>query len=132
MFFQKCATGLAAGACAAAFSVSFASSGYAQSALTSDSEYLSAVESMATEMDLSGLAVQTFEPTSVTAPQLPKAGVFLAAVSCESLEGQAKELGQSFEIISVGATPSSNEYAVLSSCTQQATGVLVSFAMSGS
>ena len=132
MFLQKYKASLTAGTIAAVLSVSFAGAGYAQSASTSDSDYLSALTTMATDMDLAGLAAQTYEPLTVIAPQLPDAVVIADIVSCETVQAQAEELGRPIEIFGAGTALASNQDPALSKCKMQETGVLVSYLITGS
>ncbi len=112
-----------------ALSISAASLGQAQSAGTSDSDYLLALTTMATDMDLNGLAAETHAPTTVAAPQLPDVGAMADVVPCESLQAQAAKAGHPIEIFGVDVAHLSNE---LSTCRMSETGVLVSYLMTGS
>ncbi|HIP23219.1 MAG TPA: hypothetical protein EYG79_06450 [Rhodobacteraceae bacterium] len=118
---------LLAGVFISALGLSFATSGQAQSAAMSDTDYLSALTTMASDMDLSGLAAQTHEPTSVAAPQLPDMGAVADIVSCESLQAQAENTGHPIEIFGADSTLTSHELLALSKCKMLETGVLVSY-----
>ncbi|NOR62810.1 MAG: hypothetical protein GQ535_10005 [Rhodobacteraceae bacterium] len=132
MFSSIFKSSLMVGAFISTLGLSVATSGQAQSAGGSDSDYLSALTTMATDMDLSGLAAQTHEPTSVVAPQLSDVGAVSGAVSCESLQVQAEEAGHPIEIFGADATLTRDELSALSKCTMLETGVLVSYLMPAS
>ncbi|MBL1435474.1 MAG: hypothetical protein COB08_004670 [Rhodobacteraceae bacterium] len=126
--------GLRAGMLITAFGISCANAGYAQSAAssinaTSDSDYLSALTTMGADMDLAGLASQTFEPVSVVAPQLPQLSAATNAISCNELQAQANEDGRTVEIFGEDTPLLDSELAALSKCRMPDTGVLVSYLM---
>ena len=132
LFTRFSKSNLLVGAFISALSVLAASSGQAQSAGTSDSDYLSALTTMASDMDLNGLAGQTYAPTTVAAPQLPDASAVADIVSCETLLAQAADAGHPIEIFGADATLTSEELSNLSKCEMSETGVLVSYLMNGS
>lgn len=122
--------GLLAGVLVSSLVISFASTGYAQSAdKVSDDDYLSALSTMSADMDLTGLASQTFEPVTVIAPQLPAVVGAASAVLCNTLRAQAEESGNSFVILASDATLSASELATLSKCVEQGSGLLVSYVL---
>jgi len=120
--------GLLAGALVSTLVISFANSGYAQQVTTvSDGDYLSALSTMSSDMDLSGLASQTFEPVTVIAPQLPAVAGAANAVLCNTLRAQAEESGDQFVMLASEDSLSANEIATLSKCVEQGSGLLVSY-----
>jgi len=130
MFSLRKNIGLMAGAVIAAIFVASAQAGYAQSASTagvSDDDYLSALTSMATDMDLNGLAGQTFAPVTVAAPHLPTAAVEVDVVACDVLQAQAAASGRSIEIFGEDTSLSNSETAAFSKCMIADSGALVSY-----
>ncbi len=129
LFSKRKSTGLMAGAVISVFFVASAPASYAQSATTSasDDAYLSALTTMATDMDLNGLAGQTFAPVTVTAPQLPDMAAKAGVVSCDVLLAQAAASGRAIEVFGDQTEISQDEPAALSKCMLAETGVLVSY-----
>lgn len=107
--------------------VSGANTGLAQT--VSDTDYLAALDDMVVDMDLEGLANQTFETQTVAAPQLSTVTANLNIASCEDLLAQADESGQQIMILGDDSTLSLQELAALSKCKRADTGVLVSYVM---
>lgn len=127
-------TRFVAGVLVAVLSVSGVSAGYAQSAPSalggvSDADYLSALGTMATSMDLNGLAEQTYEPVTVTAPQLPSSANVENVVLCDTIKAQAEKTGRLIEFSADETTLSENDLAAFSKCMMAESGVLVSFLM---
>ncbi len=134
LFSSRKIAGLRAGMLIAALGLYSANAGYAQSAASSpnsvsDSDYLSALSTMGADMDLVGLASQTFEPTSVVAPQLPILSANTGAISCDELQAQAKEAGRAIEIFGRNSALLDSELAALSKCIMPESGLLVSYLM---
>ncbi len=117
-----------AGIFATVFGVVSGSAGSAQS--ISDDDYLSALDTMVVDMDLAGIATQTFETQTVVAPKL--ADVTGQVASCEELLAQAEESGVPIEIFGEGSTMTGEELAALSKCRMDNTGVVVGYLMNGS
>jgi len=107
--------------------VSGASTGLTQT--VSDTDYLTALDDMVVDMDLEGLASQTFETQTVAAPQLSTITANLSIASCDDLLAQADESGRLMKIFGDDSTLSSQELATLSKCKLADTGVLVSYLM---
>jgi len=128
---------LVAGLFISAIGLSYANSSFAQSTTASptnvsDTDYLAALNTMASTMDLNGLAGQTFEPVTVVAPQLPTMNASADVVSCDVLQAQADETGRPFEIFGADTILSDSELAAFSKCLEPETGVTVSYLMPSS
>ena len=121
----KMTPSMAAGIFVATLGIVAGSAGYAQS--VSDDDYLSALDTMVVDMDLEGIANQTFETQTVAAPQL--ADVAGQVASCDTLLAQAEETGVPIEIFGEGSTMTGEELAALSKCRMDNTGVVVSYLM---
>lgn len=121
--------GYIASAFASAVLISGANAGYAQSAISggSDSDYLSALTTMSANMDLNGLASQTYEPTFVAVPQLPAVAGGAIVELCETLQMQAADSGRRIEVFGDDSTLSDSELAALSKCMDQDSGLVVSY-----
>ncbi len=132
LIFTSKTTGLRAGALTISLLIAGAHAGYAQSASTgvSDTDYLSALNSMAADMDLNGLAGQTYAPVTVAAPQLPIMTSDANVVLCDVLQAQAEETKRPFEIIGDDTELTDIELAALSKCLLADSGVLVSYLIS--
>jgi len=127
-YLSKHVLGLMAGSLFVAMSV--ATAGHAQSQTSgSDTDYLSALDTMVTGMDLDGLAGQTFDPTTVEAPMLPMLAASSPLAGCDTLLAQAEESGRPIEIFGADATLTSEQMAALSKCMMPETGVVVSYLM---
>ncbi len=116
--------GLLAGTFIAILAV--ASTGFAQSA--SDADYLDALDSMVTSMDLDGLAEQTFETQTVDAPHLNALAQGNADMAnCDTVLARAEASGVPLEIFGAGAAVSEGDLAALSECLVPETGVVMSY-----
>ena len=116
---------MAAGIFVATLGIAAGGAGYAQS--VSDDDYLSALDTMVVDMDLEGIANQTFETQTVVAPQLSNMAEQVA--SCDELLAQAEATGVSIEIFGDDSSMTAEELAALSTCKMANTGVLVSYLM---
>jgi hypothetical protein len=126
-------TGPMAGAFISFIFVASAQASYAQSATdVSDDDYLSALTTMASDMDLNGLAGQTFAPITVAAPQLPKIVMEADVVSCDVIQAQAAASGRPIEIFGDESALSDAELSSRSICMIADSGALVSYVMSES
>ena len=137
LFFSGKKAGLVAGLFMSAIGLSYANSSFAQSTTASptnvsDTDYLAALNTMASTMDLNGLASQTFEPVTVVAPQLPTMTASADVVSCDVLQAQADETGRPIEIFGADTILSDSELAAFSKCREPETGVTVSYLMPSS
>lgn len=123
-FANRC---LGLGACVVAATLSVSSAAFAQS----DTDYLSALDTMVVDMDLEGLAGQTYETQTVAAPQLS----MLAntdVIDCETVIAQAEDRGVPLEIFGADASLSKEQVAALSECMMPETGAVVSYLMPNS
>jgi len=108
-----------------AASLSFCSVAFAQS----DSDYLAALDTMVVDMDLDGLAGQTFETQTVAAPQLSMLAGDADMVDCDAVLAQAQAQGVPLEIYGADAALSEEQIAALSECLMPDTGEVMSFLM---
>ena len=106
-------------------SVSFGSIAFAQS----DTDYLSALDTMVVDMDLDGLSEQTFETQTVAAPQLSMLADANEMVDCDTILAQAEERGVPLEIFGIDASLSEEQVAALSECMMPDTGAVMSYLM---
>ena len=113
------------GASIIAASLSFSSAAFAQS----DTDYLSALDTMVVDMDLEGLAGQTFETQTVAAPQLSMLAGNAEMVDCDTVLAQAEERGVPLEIFGTDASLTEEQMAALSECMMPDTGAVMSYLM---
>jgi len=113
------------GASIIAASLSFSSAAFAQS----DTDYLSSLDSMVVDMDLEGLAGQTFETQTVTAPLLSMLADSTEMLDCDAVLAQAEETGVPLEIFGTDASLSEAQVAALSECMMPDTGAVMSYLM---
>ena len=108
-----------------------ASASFAQST-GSDTDYLSALDSMVVNMDLDGLADQTFEAATVEAPQLPAMASGASIVDCSTVMAQSEASGSRIEIFGIDTALTDEQMAVLSKCRVPETGVVMSYLLPNS
>ena len=106
-------------------SIVFSGAAFAQS----DTDYLAALDTMVVDMDLDGLADQTFETQTVAAPQLSMLDDGAEMVDCNALLAQAEARGVPLEIFGADASLSQEQVAALSKCMMPDTGVVMSYLM---
>ncbi len=99
--------------------------GFAQS--LSDDQYASALEGMMGDMDLGGLADQTFETLTVVAPQLPELAPRTNMAACADLQAQAEAAGYPIEIFGADAAMSESDRAALSACLAPESGLVLGY-----
>ncbi len=93
----------------------------------SDDQYASALEGMMGDMDLGGLAEQTFETLKVAAPQLPELAPSASMASCADLQAQAAAAGHPLEIFGADAAMSEGDRAALSACMVPESGLVLGY-----
>ncbi len=108
-----------------------ASVSFAQSS-GSDTDYLSALDSMVVNMDLDGLADQTFEATTVDAPRLSAMAAGASIVDCSTVMAQSEASGSRIEIFGADPALTDEQMAALAKCMMPETGTVMSYLLPNS
>jgi hypothetical protein len=96
----------------------------------SDSDYVAALDTMVTDMDLDGLAGQTFEAQTVAAPQLSMLGKSGEIANCGSVRKQAEARGVRVEIFGLDTTTAVGmPNAALAKCKMPETRAIMGFTL---
>lgn len=93
----------------------------------SDDQYASALEGMMGDMDLGGLAGQTYETLTVAAPHLPELAPNASMSTCADLQAQAEAAGHPIEIFGADAAMSEGDRAALSACMVPESGLVLGY-----